>query len=83
MAFFKIQDGRRRNDEFYIKFNNFKTVRPICTKFGIDPDETSLAVKIGNQLPVLCACAIKTHVYEKWKLDPQEAARNKNQVVKA
>jgi len=39
MSFFKIQDGRRRNDEFYFKLYNFKTVRPICTKLGKDPHD--------------------------------------------
>ena len=33
--YFKIQDGRRRKTEIYQKMNNFETVRPICTKFGI------------------------------------------------
>ena len=34
--FFKIQDGRRRETEIYLKkLNIFETVRPICTKFGI------------------------------------------------
>jgi hypothetical protein len=36
IEFVKIQDGRRRNDEFYQKSNNFKTVCPICPKFGTD-----------------------------------------------